>query len=429
MVSQPEARRVLFLQGPLSPLYAQMGQLVRAHGHEAYRINLCAGDWLHWNGEGCVSFKGPPATFGAFVGHFMEKNRITDLVLHGDQRIYHRAAIKEAKVRDIYIAVTELGMIRPGWMTIERNGLSTLSHFPSDPSTIMKVAQDGGEVDRAARYPSSFWLQTAPDVLYNLANVAFQALYPHYKRHTIYHPVPEYLRGALRLIAQRKRDRLAGKTLKDVTNRAQMCFLLPLQLEGDFQLRSHSPYPSFRQVIDEVIEDFAVNASPGAHLLLKSHPLDIGVEGWGRVIQDSALKAAVSDRVHFLDGGNLNTIFKHVNGVVTVNSTAGLDALMQGIPVKTLVPAHFDIVGLTHQGRLSGFWQTPQKPDTALCEAYVNAIAATIQVRGSIHNTDGVEVAAQNMIDRILNRTLNEPGGYAEEPPRLEEARRIGVPL
>jgi len=429
MDSSPETRRVLFLQGPLSPLYAQMGRLVRAKGHEAHRINLCAGDWLHWNGEGCVSFKGKPRAFGAFVGKFMDEKRITDLVLHGDQRVYHRAAVQAAKARGIYTAVTELGMIRPGWMTLERDGLSTLSHFPADPTSISKIAQNAGDVDRSPAYPSSFWLQTAPDVLYNLTNVALQFLYPHYTRHTIYHPVPEYVRGALRLAGQKKRDRQASNILKEATGNARQCFLLPLQLEGDFQLRRHSPYQSFSQVIAEVVGDFAAHAEPGAHLLLKSHPLDIGVEGWGRVIRTVAREAGVAERVHFLDGGDLNTIFQHVCGVVTVNSTAGLDALMQGIPVKTLVPAHYSIDGLTHKGPLSGFWVAPQKPDMALCEAYVNAIAATIQVRGSIHNMDGVEVAARNIVDRILNRSVNEPDGYLPEPPRLEEARRIGVPL
>ncbi|GGB48982.1 capsular polysaccharide biosynthesis protein [Roseibium aquae] len=425
----PETRRVLFLQGPLSPLYRQMGLLVRAMGHEAFRINICAGDWLHWHGPECTSFKGRPQDFGAFVGAFMDDHRITDLVLHGDQRIYHRAAIGEGRDRGVYVAVTELGMIRPGWMTLERNGLSTVSHFPRDPSAIRRISEDCGPVDRSPAFPSSFWLQTVPDVIYNLANVAGQVLYPHYQRHTIYHPVPEYLRGGWRLLNKAKRDRQADAILRDVVGKAASIFLLPLQLEGDFQLRRHSPYQSFSQVIGEVVRDFAAHAPPQSHLILKSHPLDIGVEGWGGVISSAADQARVKERVHFLDGGHLDSLFQHVHGVVTVNSTAGLDALIHGIPVKTLVPAHYDIEGMTHQGGLSGFWNAPQPPDMDLCAAYLNAIAATIQVRGSIHNKDGVPVAARNMVERILARTLNEPGGYLPDPPRLEPARRIGVPL
>ncbi len=80
---------------------------------------------------------------------------------------------------------------------------------------------------------------------------------------------------------------------------------------------------------------------------------------------------------------------------MTLNSTAGLEALQAGVPVKTLVPAHYDIAGLTHQGDLASFWNNPDQPDRDLLLAYVQALAASTQVRGSIHNSEGVAVAAK----------------------------------
>ncbi|WP_346912746.1 capsular biosynthesis protein [uncultured Roseibium sp.] len=425
----PDRSRVLFLQGPLSPLFRLIGDRIREAGHEVFRINLCAGDWLHWHGLECTSFRGQPSDWPDFISRFLADNRITDLVLHGDQRLYHRLAINCAKKEGIQIAVTELGYLRPGWMTLEKNGLSTLSHFPDDPVHVRRIADEVGDVDFSPMFPGSFYLQTVPDVTYNLANVILKPLYPHYERHTIYHPVPEYLRGAVRLLGEKRRNRDVDSALARMMEDGTPFFVLPLQLEGDFQLRRHSPYESFADVIDLVLGSFAEAAPVAAHLVLKSHPLDVGYENWPEVIGKAVTRYGLEGRVHFFDGGNLGALFKHACGMVTLNSTAGLEALQAGLPVKTLVPAHYDIAGLTSRVPLETFWTAPEKPDPALLEAFLRAIAGTIQVRGSIHNRDGVPVAAENIARRILERSLNEPGAFVDPPPRLERARALGVPL
>lgn len=427
--SVPHERRILFLQGPLSPLFKLIGDRLRSKGMSVCRINFCAGDWLHWHGAGCSSFKGTPATWPNFIADYLSRNGITDLVLHGDQRIYHRIAIARARAMGLHVAVTELGALRPGWMTLERNGLSTLSHFPDDPGRIRQIAGRAGDVDLSPMFPSSFLLQTAPDVAYNLLNVFLKPVYPGYERHTIYPPLEEYLRGAARLVGEKARNTDADTAIRKLQANGTRYFVLPLQLEGDFQLRRHSPYDSFEQVLDRVFRSLAEHAPQETHLVLKSHPLDVGFENWAAVAENLAGRHGLGGRILFLDGGGLAGPFEKAAGVVTLNSTAGLEALQAGVPVKTLVPAHYDIEGLTYQGDLAGFWHAPEKPDADLLMAYVRALAVSTQVRGSIHNRDGVRAAARNMADRIAARTLNPHGAFQDPPPRLEKARRLGVPL
>lgn len=422
-------RRVLFLQGPLAPLYRLIGDRIRAAGHEVMRINLCAGDWVQWHGSGCQTYRGAQQDWRSFIDGFLKDRDVTDLVLHGDQRFYHRIAIECARPLGIQIAVTELGVLRAGWLTLERNGLSTLSHFPTDPEQIRQISEAAGEVDLTPQFEGSRSLQIIPDVAYNLLNVACTPFYPHFRRHTIYHPVPEYIRGAIRMIGEGKRNVAANAQLRELAGTGLPLFLLPLQLEGDFQLRRHSPYSSFSEVIDLVLRSFAATAPADAQLLLKSHPLDVGFENWPEVTRAAAERHGLEGRVHFLDGGDLAAILKTVRGVVNLNSTVGVEALQTGVPVKALVPAHYDIEGLTHGGDLDTFWNSPEKPDQELLNHYIQAIATTTQVRGSIYNREGLPVAAKNMAGRILERRLNEPGGYADPPPRLARARSLGVPL
>ncbi|MEP0456565.1 MAG: capsular biosynthesis protein [Roseibium sp.] len=413
----------------MSPLYKKMGAELLAAGCRVKRINFCPGDWLHWHGARTRSFKGKTDAWPTHIAEFLEREGITDLVLHGDQRIYHKAAITEASKRGIRVFVTELGLLRSGWMTLEREGLATLSRFPNEAGAIRAISNRAGEIDFAPRFPKSVALEIAPDVVYNLANVFLKPLYPNYQRHTLYPPVLEYLRGAWRLSTERRRDRLVRQQIEALRASGSPYFIFPLQLEGDFQLRAHSPYKSFAEVIETVVTSFAKNAPRTSQLVIKTHPLDVGFENWPALVADLKSRHRLTERVVFLDGGRLGDLFDGASGLVTLNSTAGVEAMQAGVPVKSLMPAHYDIKGMTHQGDLSSFWSSPEGPDLELLSDYLRAIAATVQVRGSIHNRDGVEAAARNMAQRILDLSVNEPGAFSAFPPRLEKARALGVPL
>ncbi|WP_289036046.1 capsular biosynthesis protein [uncultured Roseibium sp.] len=422
-------RTFLFLQGPLSPLYKKLGTELLAAGCRVRRINFCSGDWLHWHGAGTTSFKNKTDAWPSHIAEFLEREGITDLVLHGDQRIYHKAAITEAKKRCIRVFVTELGLLRSGWMTLEREGLATLSRFPNDADAIRSISNRAGDIDFAPLFPKSPALEIVPDVIYNLTNVFLKPLYPHYQRHTLYPPVLEYLRGAWRLSTGRRRDRLVRRQINALRPTGNPYFIFPLQLEGDFQLRAHSPYKSFAEVIETVVTSFAKNASAASQLVIKTHPLDVGFENWPALVAELKTRHQLAERIVFLNGGRLGDLFDGASGLVTLNSTAGIEAMQAGVPVKSLMPAHYDIEGMTHQGDLSGFWTSPERPDLGLLTDYLRAIAATVQVRGSIHNREGVEAAAKNMAQRILDLSVNEPGAFCPVPPRLEKARTLGVPL
>ncbi|WP_431272749.1 hypothetical protein [Dankookia sp. P2] len=83
-------RRFLFLQGPISPFFAELAAGLRALGHQTRRVNLCLGDRLFWQGGGATDYRGRPEDWPGFVAGTLERERITDLVLLGEQRPYHR---------------------------------------------------------------------------------------------------------------------------------------------------------------------------------------------------------------------------------------------------------------------------------------------------------------------------------------------------
>ena len=135
--NQQGARRsFLFLQGPPGPFFLQLALRLRDFGHGIHRINLSGGDRYDWP-AGATNYRGTMPAWPMYFDRFLRANGITDLVLYGDCRPVHQAAVRMAKLRGVRVFVFEEGYIRPDWMTLERDGVNGHSPFDRDPSLIM----------------------------------------------------------------------------------------------------------------------------------------------------------------------------------------------------------------------------------------------------------------------------------------------------
>ena len=88
-------RTFLFLQGPISPFFARIADGLEDRGHRALRVNLCFGDKLFWRRPGALNYRGTLEAWPDFITELMDREGITDLILLGGQRDYHRAAPQE----------------------------------------------------------------------------------------------------------------------------------------------------------------------------------------------------------------------------------------------------------------------------------------------------------------------------------------------
>jgi capsular polysaccharide export protein len=197
-------------------------------------------------------------------------------------------------------------------------------------------------------------------------------------------------------------------------------FLVPLQLQYDYQVRANSSYEGLASFIDQVVESFAAHAAPDVDLVFKVHPMDNGLENWAAVVRRAAARHAVEGRILTVDGGDLNVLLSKTKGCLVINSTAGLYAVRAHCPTKVLGTAIFDIPGLTHAGPLDTFWQNADRVDDKLVDAFVRAIAATIQVKGSFYDPDGRKAAIAQIVDRVATARINQPGAFVSVPPRLD---------
>ncbi|GMG80806.1 capsule biosynthesis protein [Paralimibaculum aggregatum] len=386
----------MLLQGPASWFFLRLAAALRAEGAEVLRVLLCPGDRLFWRGP-ALRYRGRPEGWAGWIGARLAAERVSDLVCLGDGRFWHRAAIAQAEATGVRVHVVEQGYLRPGWLTLEPGGMGARSRIPRCPVRIRGFA---GAVE-AQRFAAPFASYAAMDVAWNLANLLGRPAWPRYRTHALHGPVADWAGWIGKALGAPLAARRVRAGMARALGAAGPVFLLPLQLETDFQIRRDGPPGGLAAVLDRVVADFAAHAPGNALLLVKRHPLDNGLALWARRVRRLAARHGVSGRVLYLAGGDLERLLASAAGVVTVNSTVGLGALQAGVPVIPLGAAVYDVPGMTHRGPLAGFWSAPQPPEDGLVAAFAAMLAATVQVPGGFDGS-GAEPGARGVAARIL---------------------------
>lgn len=390
-------RRFLFLQGVISPFFPWLADQIAADGDEVLRINFCCGDKLFWGRRPAWDYRGCVADLRAYLEERIDAEAVTDLVLFGDHRPIHRPAIELARTRGIRALVFEEGYVRPNWVTLDRGGVNAHSSLPRDPAWYLDVDRTLPRYLDGQPAPARLSSRAAYDIAYHLANSANPLFYRRYRTHRPFLAPVEYA-GWIRRFANLPLIEKKDKALiREWIRCGEPFFFLPLQLNSDVQITQHSPFRDMQHVVEAVLASFATHAETSARLLIKNHPLDIGHVPYRALIDSLSARFGIRDRVQFVETGHLPTLLEHARGVVTVNSTTGMSALLHRRPTIALGQAIYALPGLTHQGDLDGFWRHCEPPDTELFEAFRNTVIHTTQINGSFYSRRGIALALTNV--------------------------------
>jgi capsular polysaccharide export protein len=419
-------RTILFLQSHPSWFARRLASAFEQKGCRVLRINFCVGDALYWLGRPALNFRGSLEQWSGYLRNLIRREDVSDILFYGDGRPYHRLASDVAAELGINAYVYEFGYLRPDWITLERHGMSGRSHFPNDPDVIRTIGAQFPMPDLRARTRYTMAGELAHEITYNLSSYFLHLAYPRYAADRYYNPIVEYLTGIPKQLRASRMQRDAARIVSEISGGARPYFLMPLQLQCDYQLRHHSSYAHQSDAIREVLASFAAYAPADATLIFKCHPLDNGGENWPAHIAAGARAAGLLEkRLAYIEGGDLGRLLSRARGAVMINSTVGMHALMAGCPVKILGTALFDISGLTHQGELHSFWEAPRRPDKTLVEALVRAMAGTIQVKGDFFTRMGQDTAIATFVERILGGAVNGAGASVNPPPRIRTTSSI----
>ena len=109
----------------------------------------------------------------------------------------------------------------------------------------------------------------------------------------------------------------------------------------------------------------------------------------------------VTDRIDYLEGGDIVPLSLRSQGMVTINSTSGTLALALDVPVIALGQAVYDIEGITFQGRLDDFWHNPGKPDAETFAAFRRVLIDRCLVAGGFFSDEALAKVTDGVIARL----------------------------
>ena len=94
----------------------------------------------------------------------------------------------------------------------------------------------------------------------------------------------------------------------------------------------------------------------------------------------------------------LPALLTHTRAVITVNSTAGLSALIHNKPLKVMGKALYNIEGLTWQGPLNQFWQSNFAPDKKLFQCFRTHLLYSTQINAVFYGkSDWLKIPSETV--------------------------------
>ena len=381
--------RILLLQGPVGGYFGYLARHLHLAGHTALKVDFNGGDCFFSGAGPRLSYREGHRRWRAWFRQFCAEWQPDVILALGDQRPIHRVAARVARENGARFLCFEEGYLRPSHVTLEDGGNNALSPVKS---SWPPAAPEPPAPDVPTLRPSFKHMAWKASVYYTAvaAGMPFFRGYLHHRRRGLLSEIYFWTRSYARLLQSRKTDEWLTDVLRAPDHHSY--FLVALQVHDDLQLLRHGRGWHNTKLVRAVMDSFAAHADPRCRLVFKVHPQDRGHRSYHRRIMIEAGQRGITARVLVLQSGALMPVIRNARGLVTINSTSGLAALQNGIPVVAMGDAiyqHPALLGI-HQGAkaLDHFWKDPIPPDKEVLASFINHLKLHSLLPGSFYDED-----------------------------------------
>ncbi|MNF63437.1 Capsule polysaccharide biosynthesis protein [compost metagenome] len=176
-------------------------------------------------------------------------------------------------------------------------------------------------------------------------------------------------------------------------------FFVPLQVTEDFQIREHSDLGGVEEMVAQVMNSFAQHARGEDVLLFKHHPMDRGYVSYQSQLSRLITLLGLEGRVFYGYELPLPTLYPLLKGVITINSTVGLSALLHDVPTYCMGRALYDLQGLTTRGTLEQFWHKQNPVCRKAFERMRQSLLHLTQLNASFYRH--LDISAMAVVQKI----------------------------
>ncbi|EMU7113207.1 capsule biosynthesis protein [Campylobacter coli] len=374
-------KTVLLLQGPVGTFFHRLAIKMKKNKTKVFKLNFNGGDFLFYpSGKRC---KCDEKDLENFYENFFKEKKIDAIVMYNDCRLIHAKAIKVAKGLGIGIWIFEEGYLRPYCITFEKDGVNANSSLPRDKNFYLSCNILTKESIKEILGGFKFMAFSA--FLYWLFSFLLAPFFNNKLHHRTLYPF-EFLFWFRSLYRKYLYKFTEKKLNQKIYSLEKKYFLAILQVYNDTQIKHHYK-KSIEEFIEELILSFANHARAKSYLVFKHHPMDRGYRNYSKLINELSQKYHVEGRIFYVHDTYLPTLLKNALGCITINSTVGLSAILEGCPTKVCGNAFYDFEDLAYPKKLQFFWREAHayKPNPSLVINFKNYLLNTNQFNGNFY--------------------------------------------
>ncbi len=415
----------LFIGAPFGPFFSRLAREIEAAGDTVFRTVCEGGEYLETPSHCRIIYRHRDGDWKRFIRGVVRRCKVDAVITFNDTLPRNRGALEVAEEFGLHSFVLENGYLRPHWVTLERDGVNGFSRLPRDPEVYLGARL--ARVDPAAKrqFPAGLRPHVIHTITHFVAAIAFKPVLgfdAKYYGDSVYRQGIGYFREYLWRVTHDEEPVLARALA--LADSGRKVFLALLQKPGDAQLVVHSRHGGNAAFVDELITSFASEAPSDTILVVKQHPLDYGVERTPARVAALIERHNLTDRVFFLRKTSIDKIMARAHAVVTINSTAGLAAIIEEKPVLCVGRAFYNIPGLTSRGPLARFWREATPPSSNLVKGFVAFLKRTSQFNGGFHTPEGREILVPRLAQRLIEGVRLAPKVTSEASKRVSYAER-----
>ncbi|HIC5292189.1 TPA: capsule polysaccharide modification protein KpsS [Campylobacter coli] len=374
-------KTVLLLQGPVGTFFHRLAIKMEKNKTKVLKLNFNGGDFFFYpNGKRC---KCDEKDLENFYENFFKEKKIDAIVMYNDCRLIHAKAIKVARKLGIGIWIFEEGYLRPYCITFEKDGVNANSSLPRDKNFYLSC--DILTKESIKEIPGGFKFMAFSAFLYWFFSFLLAPFFNNKLHHRTLYPF-EFLFWFRSLYRKYLYKFTEKKLNQKIYSLEKKYFLAILQVYNDTQIKHHYK-KSIEEFIEELILSFANHARAKSYLIFKHHPMDRGYRNYSKLINELSQKYHVEGRIFYVHDTYLPTLLKNALGCITINSTVGLSAILEGCPTKVCGNAFYDFEGLAYPKKLQFFWREAHayKPNPSLVINFKNYLLNTNQFNGNFY--------------------------------------------
>lgn len=374
-------KTVLLLQGPVGTFFHRLAIKMKKNKTKVLKLNFNGGDFFFYpNGKRC---KCDEKDLENFYENFFKEKKTDAIVMYNDCRLIHAKAIKVARKLGIGIWIFEEGYLRPYCITFEKDGVNANSSLPRDKNFYLSCNILTKESIK--EIPGGFKFMAFSAFLYWFFSFLLAPFFNNKLHHRTLYPF-EFLFWFRSLYRKYLYKFTEKKLNQKIYSLEKKYFLAVLQVYNDTQIKYHYK-KSIEDFIEELILSFANHARAKSYLVFKHHPMDRGYRNYSKLINELSQKYHVEGRIFYVHDTYLPTLLKNALGCITINSTVGLSAILEGCPTKVCGNAFYDFEGLAYPKKLQFFWREAHayKPNPSLVINFKNYLLNTNQFNGNFY--------------------------------------------